>query len=62
MSPNCFDDGNVSVFIVSIYGYLTVYAPVNYAYGVRPVINLRADVEITGEGTTSDPFVVVGAS
>ena len=39
MSPNCFDDGNVSVFIVSIYGYLTVYAPVNYAYGVRPVIN-----------------------
>ena len=32
------------------------------SYGVRPVINLRADIEITGSGTTSDPFRVVGAS
>ena len=30
--------------------------------GVRPVINLRADVEITGEGTSTNPFKVVGAS
>ena len=29
------------------------------SYGVRPVINLAHDVEITGSGTSSDPFVVV---
>ena len=29
---------------------------------VRPVINLRSDVQITGSGTVSDPFKVVGAS
>ena len=27
--------------------------------GVRPVINLRSDVSLTGSGTTSDPFKVV---
>ena len=30
-------------------------------YGVRPVINLRAAVQLTGSGTTDDPYVVVGA-
>ena len=29
--------------------------------GVRPVINLRADVTLTGSGTTSDPYRVEGA-
>ena len=29
--------------------------------GVRPVINLRVDVELTGSGTTTDPFKIVGA-
>ena len=32
------------------------------AYGVRPVINIRANVSLTGSGTTSDPFAVVDAS
>lgn len=31
---------------------------VDTARGVRPVINLRADVQITGSGTRTDPFVV----
>ena len=30
--------------------------------GVRPVINLRADVTLTGDGTLSNPYQVVGAS
>ena len=34
---------------------------VTRAIGVRPVINLRADVQITGSGTTTDPYKVVGA-
>ncbi len=32
------------------------------ASGVRPVINLRSDVELTGTGTMSDPYVVVGGN
>ena len=31
-------------------------------YGVRPVINLRADVTLTGSGTSTDPYVVEGAA
>ena len=38
------------------YGNVDWTAP-----GVRPVINLRADVALTGSGTTTDPFKVVGA-
>ena len=30
-------------------------------WGVRPVINLSANVTITGSGTSTDPYVVVGA-
>ena len=30
--------------------------------GVRPVINIKADTQITGSGTSTDPFKVVGAS
>ena len=30
--------------------------------GVRPVINLKDNVSLTGSGTTTDPFKVVGAS
>ena len=26
--------------------------------GVRPVINLRSDVKITGSGTIEDPYIV----
>ena len=33
---------------------------VNNASGVRPVINLRANVALSGSGTTSDPFKVAG--
>ena len=35
---------------------------VNNTYGVRPVINIRANVSLTGEGTSTNPFKVVGAS
>ncbi len=34
---------------------------VDSTLGVRPVINLKADVQLVGSGTTSDPYVVVGA-
>ena len=60
MSPWSFSIGYARVFRVSSSGSLN-YHNVNNAYGVRPVINIRADVSITGSGTTTDPFKVVGA-
>ena len=57
MSPNWFDIGDALAFRVISSGYLhSDY--VTYSYGVRPVINLRSDVALTGSGTTSDPFKV----
>lgn len=42
-------------------GMLT-YLPVNTNMGVRPVINLKADTEVSGTGTSSDPYVVVSGN
>ena len=60
MSPSRFFStlGMVCVFCVASGGDLD-HNYVNTARGVRPVINLRADVQLTGSGTTTDPFVVV---
>ena len=62
MSPYLFPTTNshVHVFVVWLDGYLSG-SPVLYTFGVRPVINIASDVEITGSGTSSDPYVVVGA-
>ena len=49
------------MFYVYSDGHLDFYDG-DWAVGVRPVINIRANVEISGLGTTSDPFKVVGAS
>ena len=58
MSPFYADsDGWAFVFYVWSDGSLSSDR-VYYAYGVRPVINLSADVKVTGSGTSSDPFVV----
>ena len=59
MSPSGYYSG-ARVFYVFSYGALN--APyVNDANGVRPVINLKSAIAISGSGTTSDPFKVVGA-
>ena len=61
MSPSSADsDGWANVFHVYSTGGLG-YFFVHATYGVRPVINLKADVTITGEGTSTDPYVVEGA-
>ena len=60
MSPFNFSGSRAGVFAVHPEGVLT-YNSVSYSYGVRPVINIRSDVPLTGSGTTSDPFTVVGA-
>ena len=63
MSPSTFNfpySGAV-VLLVNSNGDLDAQ-DVDIMYGVRPVINIRADVALSGSGTTSDPFKVVGAS
>ena len=54
MSPS-WCSGGARVFRVNSSGYLDYYI-VNNAFGVRPVINLKSAIAITGSGTTSDPF------
>ena len=58
MSPSYYS-GDAFVLCVLSDGSLNNYYMGDAALGVRPVINIRANVEITGSGTTSDPFVVV---
>ena len=55
MSPAGF---SVSyLWLVSTTGYIG-YLSVNYAIAVRPVLILNADTLVTGDGTSSDPFVI----
>ena len=66
MSPYHFtaSNGYASMFNVNTSGYLGSWlsnSGVLFTEGVRPVINLAGDVTLTGSGTSSDPFVVVGA-
>ena len=62
MSPYSGGSGGTAstVFYINDGGNL-VNGVVDATDGVRPVINIRSDVQITGSGTTDDPFVVVGA-
>ena len=62
ISPYNYTNSNGNcVAIIYIGGSIGNYMIINNDDGIRPVINLRSDVEITGSGTTSDPFKVVGA-
>ena len=57
MSPASFSGGFAFVFTVYSNGDLSWYG-VNNSHGVRPVINLKADVSFTGSGTSSNPYVI----
>ena len=62
MSPYYFNStfGRALVFHVSSVGRLGAgnYGVVWTDPGVRPVINLKSAIAITGSGTTSDPFKI----
>ena len=58
LSPSWFINGWADVFRVRSNGYLNSNN-VNNTYGVRPVINLKANVTITGgSGSSSNPYVI----
>ena len=55
-SSPCFFDGLANVRGVSFYGNASVSNTVDDANGVRPVINLKAEVLKYGDGTASNPY------
>ena len=60
MSPAGFYSFYAQVFVMYSDGLGILYDyRVTSTIGVRPVINLRADVQLTGTGSQNDPFVVV---
>ena len=62
MSPYYFRNGYANVFFVNSGGAFSNYYVDWTDCGVRPVINIRSNVELTGTGSQNDPFKVVGAS
>ena len=62
ISPN-YSEGyfHVREFLIDVNGWLSSDY-VNNSWGIRPVINLKADVTLTGSGTSTDPYVVEGAA
>ena len=56
MSPYYFFNGNARVFYVYSGGFLDNGRVVWTGPGVRPVINLKSAITITGEGNIDKPF------
>ncbi len=56
-NPFGFTYWGARVFVVGGSGDFDDYY-VNYAFGLRPVVNLKSGVTITGSGTKTDPYVV----
>ena len=58
LSPNYFSGVSASVWLVSgSYGYFASNY-VNGADGVRPSISLKSTTNVTGEGTSSTPYII----
>ena len=61
LSPGYFYSGNSNAYVwrVTPSGSLYPWNDVSYSFGVRPVINLKADTLITkGDGTALNPFKI----
>ena len=61
LSPGGFNPYNPHAYawLVRPSGSLSPWIRVTYSYGVRPVINLKADTLIAkGDGTALNPFVI----
>ena len=58
MSPYSFNGGIANVFLVTSNGGLN-WNNVYLGFGVRPVVNLKSSVQITGgNGSSSNPYVI----
>ena len=58
LSPDYFSGGYA--FVWGVYGGNGYFdsSSVNGAYGVRPSISLKSTTNVTGEGTSSSPFII----
>ena len=58
ISPNRYYSGGAGIYYVTRVGQLG-FNPVYVApVGIRPVINLKSDITITGSGSTTDPYTI----
>ena len=58
LSPYNFYGSNASVWFVNGRSGRFVINYVDYTYGVRPSISLKSTTYVTGEGTSSSPFII----
>ena len=61
MSPFYTDGGYAYVLRVASDGFI-IGNGVDNTHDIRPVINLKANVTLTGSGTSSDPYTIEGAA
>ena len=61
MSPYYFSFDSAYVEVMHADNSLTPIRT-DYSNYVRPVINIKSNVIITGSGTSSDPYVVKGTN
>ena len=59
MSPAYYSTRSNQAGVLIMNGSSLNWHDVTNSYGVRPVINLKADTQFTGTGTISDPFVLL---
>ena len=58
LSPASFGGLGAGVWLVSGSGGDLSSSYVNYTYGVRPSISLKPSTNVTGDGTSSSPFII----
>ena len=61
MSPSYFTSNGIHAAVLNVTsrGELYTWSGTASGYGVRPVINLKPDTEITsGNGTASSPYII----
>ena len=62
MTPYGFESINnysTKIFVVNNSTEFETYDSENSVINVRPVINLKADVSFTGDGSFDNPYVIV---
>ena len=58
LSPNYFFGGRAIVWNVGGSSGGFDYISVNFTFGVRPSISLKSTTNVTGEGTSSTPYII----
>ena len=58
MSPYGLNGSYAGVRYVTPYGDIDNRNSVTATYGVRPVLSLKTSIQLTGNGTMEDPYVV----